>query len=148
MHPNRAAAISLFNDMECALIAREQIEEVTKMGDAIRVDYSVEDVTSSVMFRDIEIQGRSFISIDWYSPELAEFVKKTSQLFGFEGRWLKRGDGFELFDVMESTYRDALLEVYQGKGRSIVELYLGATKEIQNQILVSIDKASKGKRAG
>ena len=74
-------------------------------------------------------------------------MKKTSQLFGFEGRWLKRGDGFELFYVMESTYRDALLEVYQGKGRSIVELYLGATKEIQNHILVSIDKANKGKKS-
>ena len=85
MHPNRAEAIRLFNDMERALIAREQIEEVTKTGDAIRVDYSVNDVTTSVMFRDIKIQKRSFISIDWYSLELAEFVEKTSQLFGFEG---------------------------------------------------------------
>ena len=53
---------------------------------------------------------------------------------------------FELFYVMESTYRDALLEVYQGKGRRIVELYLGASKAVQKQILVSIDKASKGKK--
>ena len=146
MHPNRAEAIRLFNDMERELIAREQIEEVTQMGDAIRVNYSVNDVTSSIVFRDIEIQGRSFISIDWYSPELAEFVKKTSRLFGFEGRWLKRGDGFELFDVMESTYRDALLEVYRGKGRCILELYLGASDAVQKQILVSIDKASKRKK--